>query len=465
VYFTLGTVFNTESGDLFSRVLAGLRDLPVNVVATVGQHIDPTEFGEQPAGVRIARYLPQAEVLPRCDLVISHGGSGSVIGALAHGLPMVLLPIGADQPHNAEQCLRLGVGKELDPVTVTPQALRAAVAVVLADSSYRQAAERVRAEILELPEPARAVPLMERLVTAPVAGARRMSTVDPTALSCATELAGPFATLDAVQPLAGGSHAKTYLLRTAHPRQEMILREFPIGDRAAADEERALIALDTLGGIAPRLLARGTEDSGSSPWVLISRLPGRADIIPQDPDLWATQLGRTLARIHAAGADVTAGLDTVFERRGYRKRLFGPAAHMVGSAWDDVIVTAPKVLTHGDFQSGNVIWQNSRLTGVIDWEGATRGPAGYDIGWCRLDLYLLYGEELADVFLAAYERASGTKVDDPQLWDLWTLARSHQTVDTWVPNYRDLGRTDLTAAELRQRHTVWTQELVRRRQP
>jgi UDP:flavonoid glycosyltransferase YjiC (YdhE family) len=114
--------------------------------------------------VRVARYLPQSEVLPRCDLVISHGGSGSVIGALAHGLPTVLLPIGADQPHNAEQCVRLGVGKELHPVTVTPQDVRAAVTEVLADPGYRKAAERVRKEMLRLPEPSAAVPLLERLV-------------------------------------------------------------------------------------------------------------------------------------------------------------------------------------------------------------------------------------------------------------------------------------------------------------
>ncbi|MFT7840071.1 glycosyltransferase [Saccharothrix sp. BKS2] len=171
VYFTLGTVFNTESGDLFARVLAGLRDLRVDVVATVGEHVDPTEFGDQPERVRIARYLPQAEVLPHCDLVVSHGGSGSVIGALAHGLPAVLLPLGADQPHNAERCVRLGVGRELDPVTATPRDVRTAVAEVLADRSYRRAAERVREEMLGLPEPARAVPVLERLASVP--GVRR----------------------------------------------------------------------------------------------------------------------------------------------------------------------------------------------------------------------------------------------------------------------------------------------------
>ncbi|MGW4113266.1 glycosyltransferase [Actinosynnema sp. NPDC004786] len=163
VYFTLGTVFNTESGDLFARVLAGLAQLPVDVVATVGRHVDPAEFGPQRPGVRIARFLPQADVLPRCDLVVSHGGSGSVTGALAHGLPTVVLPMGADQPQNAEQCVRLGVGRSLDPVAAGPDDVRDAVAAVLADPGYRRAARRVRAEVLDLPEPAQGVPVLERL--------------------------------------------------------------------------------------------------------------------------------------------------------------------------------------------------------------------------------------------------------------------------------------------------------------
>ena len=63
VYVTLGTVFNLESGDLFARVLAGVRDLPVEVVATVGDGIDPAELGELPAHIRVERFVPQAEVL------------------------------------------------------------------------------------------------------------------------------------------------------------------------------------------------------------------------------------------------------------------------------------------------------------------------------------------------------------------------------------------------------------------
>jgi UDP:flavonoid glycosyltransferase YjiC (YdhE family) len=164
VYFTLGTVFNLESGDLFARVLAGLRELEVDVVATVGRQIDPAELGPQPERIRVERYLPHSAVLPRCDAVVSHGGSGTVLAALAHGLPSVLLPMGADQPQNATRCEELGVALVLDALRATPDDVREAVSTVLDDPSYRAAAERVRDEIRALPGPEYAVSLLVRLV-------------------------------------------------------------------------------------------------------------------------------------------------------------------------------------------------------------------------------------------------------------------------------------------------------------
>jgi UDP:flavonoid glycosyltransferase YjiC (YdhE family) len=163
VYFTLGTVFNMESGDLFSRVLDGLRRLAVNVVATVGPYINPKEFGSQPAHVYIERYIPQEAILSRCSLVVSHGGSGSVGGALAYGRPMVLIPMGADQPHNAARCLQLGIAQVLDPIAATPDSVSAAVTEVMAEPGYQQAAERFRDEFAALPGPDYTVGLLERL--------------------------------------------------------------------------------------------------------------------------------------------------------------------------------------------------------------------------------------------------------------------------------------------------------------
>jgi UDP:flavonoid glycosyltransferase YjiC (YdhE family) len=161
VYFTLGTVFNAS--ELFSRVLAGLWEFPANVVVTVGEHIDPAEFEPLPDHVRLEKFIPQALLLPQCDLVVSHGGSGSVMGALTHGLPSVLIPIGADQPHNAQRCVELGVAQVLDPVTVTPDKVRTTVSAVLADQGYRRAAERIQDEIDALPGPEQTIPLLERL--------------------------------------------------------------------------------------------------------------------------------------------------------------------------------------------------------------------------------------------------------------------------------------------------------------
>jgi UDP:flavonoid glycosyltransferase YjiC (YdhE family) len=86
-----------------------------------------------------------------------------MLGALAHGLPSVLLPMGADQPLNAARGEKLGIARALDAVTATPGDVREAVSAVLADPSYRRAAERLRDEIAVLPGPEHAVTLLERV--------------------------------------------------------------------------------------------------------------------------------------------------------------------------------------------------------------------------------------------------------------------------------------------------------------
>ena len=167
VYVTLGTVYNMESGDLFSRVVTGLSDLPMEVFVTVGPDMDPAALGPRPAHIRVESYAPQADVLPDTDLVVSHGGSGSVLGALAHGLPMVLLPMGADQPLNAARCASLGVARVLDPLALRPWQLREAVLGVLADRAYRVSAERIRDEIEAMPGREHAVRLLELAAARP----------------------------------------------------------------------------------------------------------------------------------------------------------------------------------------------------------------------------------------------------------------------------------------------------------
>ena len=88
IYLTLGTVYNRDLS-VFATVLEGLRDEPVTVVVTVGRNNDPAAFGPQPPNVAVHRYIPQAALLPHCSAAVIHGGAGTMLGALAAGLPLL----------------------------------------------------------------------------------------------------------------------------------------------------------------------------------------------------------------------------------------------------------------------------------------------------------------------------------------------------------------------------------------
>ncbi len=166
VYATLGTEFSRRPAGraIFPTMLAALRDEPVNLILTIGRDNDPAQWGPQPSNVHIERFIPQSLLLPYCDLVVHQGGFSTVTGALNAGLPMVVIPIGADQPYNAACCAALGVGLVVAPEERTPGAIRAAVRAVLADPTYRANAQRQRDEMTALPGPEHAVELLERLV-------------------------------------------------------------------------------------------------------------------------------------------------------------------------------------------------------------------------------------------------------------------------------------------------------------
>ena len=280
------------------------------------------------------------------------------------------------------------------------------------------------------------------------------------ALEQVRRLAGSSATIDSVVRLQGGQHAATWRVDTANPALTVVVRQFPVGDSAGACEVRVLRALDGLEGLAPVLLGSDLAGRWSEyPTTLISWLDGQADITPTDLDAWATQLGHGLATVHAMSSDRLSALPSVFDRSsGSREVLEGPLATRIRSGWSQ-IVGCPEVLTHSDYWSGNVVWRDGVLAGIVDWSGAARGPRGYDVGWCRLDLCILFDERVADVFLAAYEDAIGRPVADVGLWDGWAVARSHDMVETWAANYRPFGRADLDEDELRRRHSQWTSRL------
>ncbi|HMQ27483.1 MAG TPA: glycosyltransferase, partial [Acidimicrobiales bacterium] len=143
--------FTQEAGALYARILAGVRALPVDLLVPVGRELDPAELGPQPPQVRVERYVPQWAVLRHAAVAVTHGGAGGVTGALTHGVPVVALPLGADQPSNAARVRALGAGRVLDAVDATPSEIGDAVAGLLGDGPERAEAARLRDECATLP--------------------------------------------------------------------------------------------------------------------------------------------------------------------------------------------------------------------------------------------------------------------------------------------------------------------------
>lgn len=150
-YFTLGTVKNADAAD-FATGLSALADYDGTVVATTGRPHDLDVLGPLPPNAVVAEFVPQAAVLERAELLVSHGGSGTMLGGLAHGVPQVALPRGTDQPENAALLVRSGAGQMVAPEDYAVDSIAAAVADVTREPAFRAAAERVRDEIAAMPD-------------------------------------------------------------------------------------------------------------------------------------------------------------------------------------------------------------------------------------------------------------------------------------------------------------------------
>jgi hypothetical protein len=153
VYVTLGTVMGNmdESKSLFNVVLEGVRNLPIRVLLTIGKDLPVDALGELPPNVHVERFVPQDDVLPHAAAVVFHGGSGTMLGVAAAGVPMVVVPMFADQPSNAERIATVGAGLALPKSGATPDSIRQALSRVITETSFRNRARELAADIAALP--------------------------------------------------------------------------------------------------------------------------------------------------------------------------------------------------------------------------------------------------------------------------------------------------------------------------
>jgi UDP:flavonoid glycosyltransferase YjiC (YdhE family) len=165
VYATFGTVLGYMSiaADIYRMALAALARLDVRVLVTVGHRFDRTALEPVPANVHVEPWVEQADVLAAADLVVCHGGSGTVFGALAAGVPLVVTPLFADQFVNGRRVAKSGAGLVVEPeggdddgvrrVLADRDAPRIADAIdaVLEAASYRRNARRIAREMAAAP--------------------------------------------------------------------------------------------------------------------------------------------------------------------------------------------------------------------------------------------------------------------------------------------------------------------------
>jgi UDP:flavonoid glycosyltransferase YjiC (YdhE family) len=158
IYATLGTFSNAEPAP-FRSLLHALAGVEAEAVLTVGDRIDRQALGPVPQNVTVERYVPQAQILAHCDLVVCHGGSGTMLAALGRGIPVVIVPQGADQFRNAPFWARSGAA------VVVPAAELSATAIedALAAADLRSAALSTRHAIASMPPVEETADKVERL--------------------------------------------------------------------------------------------------------------------------------------------------------------------------------------------------------------------------------------------------------------------------------------------------------------
>jgi MGT family glycosyltransferase len=160
VYITFGTVtgrFPRMRG-VYRAALDAIAPLPVHALLTTGPVMEAENLGAIPKNVTVETFVPQAAVWQHATALLSHGGSGTVLGALAAGVPMVVTPLFADQPNNARAVEKAGAGIVVPFPDAT--SLRAALRRVLIEQDFRTNARRIAEEIAALPSMDNAIDAM-----------------------------------------------------------------------------------------------------------------------------------------------------------------------------------------------------------------------------------------------------------------------------------------------------------------
>ena len=129
--------------EMLRAALEGLAEEPVRVLATTNRHV-PEEPIDVPDNAVLLDWLPYSQAMAAADLVISHGGHGTVVRALSLGAPLLACPAVGDMGENGARVAWSGAGLSLPRRLMSPRAIRLAARRILGDPTYRERADAIQ---------------------------------------------------------------------------------------------------------------------------------------------------------------------------------------------------------------------------------------------------------------------------------------------------------------------------------
>ena len=257
--------------------------------------------------------------------------------------------------------------------------------------------------------------------------------------------------------LTGGLEGMTFSFRIADER--LVLKVYS-GDSDEARTEFANLAVVSVADVpTPQPVLLDADGAWfHAPAIVMSALPGRPSMHPSDQNLWIDGAAKALASIHdvlpARASHVRTPRWQRWEPSTYGLGSDAPRVDAILARLYDEAGKLPTVLSHDDYNPGNLLYDRGRLSGVVDWADITLEPRHAAVALCRHFLAIHPGGETPEMFLVAYERAAQTSLDGLALWDVLYGLRGLRPIDHWVRACEGLGLT-ITSSEIQARSRTW----------
>lgn len=282
-----------------------------------------------------------------------------------------------------------------------------------------------------------------------------------------------------IRSLKGGISSAVYAVHIQNEGKTLqwVMRQYTDKGWLAVEPDLAVYETEVLRAVwnveipSPKWLAADfTGESCGLPTVLMSQLPGAVVLSPSNHRLWLAGLAEALADLHFKASVAKVVLKRNYKTYNRISELQAPEWSRCPDVWNRIIAilqnpnAVPEYelqLIHRDYHPTNVLWEQGKVSGIVDWVNSCMGPVGIDTGHCRLNLVQLYGVQSADEFLHAYlNSGKGSREANNPYWDMLTLIEILPGPPSVYEGWSDLGFLELDSALIIQRLDEYAESLL-----